>query len=336
MLPYTDQFKPCTVVVRSAALARYVSFEMSLEGLNVPLNTHVARALTSNLAGSLNDIAKNLTTEFMWVIDDDHQFDPFMLLRLMAHDKPVVGALTTMARPPFHCVIYRSEITQKDSVEKWAPDFASRVDQLLKKIEAHAADDEDFRALVRAAEYKRPNKQFMTWTWKDIDDKMGLFPVFASGVSGMLIKKEVFEALPYPWFELGQTNPEEVGEDVYFCEKLRASPFAIQTADGPCALWVDLDTVFGHTAPCTAWPVRRENGKWTIRLAWENGQNIIVNRPDQPPYVAPTAEDVAKSSERSQNIVERAQELQKAGMNEADAFRQAMEEAEITTVAENV
>src|SRR5262245_43189726 len=306
MLPYTDQFKPVTVVVRSAALARYVSFEMSLEGLNVPLNTHVARSLTSNLAGSLNDIARKLTTPFMWIIDDDHQFDPFMLLRLMAHDKPVVGALTTMARPPFHCVIYRREVTQEGSAEKWAPDFETQAEDMIRHIKLNGANALDsVRELVRRAGYKRPNKQFLTWSWKDIDDKMGLFPVFASGVAGMLIKQDVFAELPSPWFELGQTNPEEVGEDVYFCEKLRASKFAIQTDDGPCALWVDLDTVFGHTAPATAWPVRRENGTWTIRLAWENGSNIIINRPDQPQYTVPSADDVAKSSERSMNIVER-------------------------------
>jgi hypothetical protein len=153
-------------------------------------------------------------------------------------------------------------------------------------------------------------------------------PIFACGLAGMLIKKEVFEEIPGPWYELGQTNPEEVGEDVYFCEKLRASKFAVQTPDGPCALWLDLDTVFGHTSPATAWPCRREDGSWTIRLQWENGQNILINRPDLPPIELPTADDLVQSSKRSQSIVERAQELQKAGYSEARAFETAMQEAE--------
>jgi len=76
-----------------------------------------------------------------------------------------------------------------------------------------------------------------------------------------------------------------------------------------------------------------ENGTWTIRLAWENGSNIIINRPDQPQYTVPSADDVAKSSERSMNIVERAQALQRSGLSEADAFRRAMDEAEATPSA---
>jgi hypothetical protein len=297
---------------------------MSLESLNVPLNTHVARSLTSNLAGSLNDCVLNLATPFMWIIDDDHQFENFMLLRLMAHNKPVVTGLTTMARPPFHCVIYRKEIELGD--EHWSPEFEKLAHAFLTSQEPGSLDD--LRTLVRAAKYRRRNKQYLTWTWKDIDDKTGLFPVFAAGTAGMLIKKEVFESMPRPWFELGQTNPEEVGEDTYFCEKLRASRFAIKGPDGPCALWVDLDTVFGHTAPCIAWPTRRESGEWTIRLQWENGQNIIVNRPDLPPVYVPTQDELSKASARSQNIVERAKELQAQGLGEAEAFQKAMSEAE--------
>lgn len=326
MLPYTDQFQPVTVVVRSAALARYVSFEMSLESLNVPLNTHVARSITANLAGSLNDIIRNLTTPFVWFIDDDHQFDSFILLRLMEHDKPVVNGLTPMARPPFHCVIYRGEVESND--EKWAASFDEDAVALMKAFEHGGIGIDELRDFVRSAGYRRKSKKYRTWTWKDIDSRTGLFPVYSCGMAGMLIKKEVFDKIPEPWFELGQTNPEEVGEDVYFCEKLRASEFAIQTDEGPMALWVDLDTVFGHTSPCTAWPVRMENGTWTIRLQWENGQNIIINRPDQPPVVLPTQEEVVASSKKSQSIVERARELQRGGLSEADAFRQAMEEAE--------
>jgi hypothetical protein len=335
MIPYTDQFQPVTVVVRSAALARYVSFEMSLESLNVPLNTHVARSITANLAGSLNDIVRNLSTPFVWFIDDDHQFDAFIMLRLMGHDKPVVNGLTNMARPPFHCVIYRGEVESDD--EKWSSTFDADAEALLasaRDIRASTPeiDVEALRNFVRTAGFRRKSKKFRTWAWKDIDDKTGLFPVYACGMAGMLIKKEVFDAIPGPWFELGQTNPEEVGEDVYFCEKLRASEFAIQTPDGPCALWVDLDTVFGHTSPCTAWPVRMENGTWTIRLQWENGQNIVINRPDQPPLVLPTQEEVLASSAKSQNIVTRARELQISGLSEAAAFQQAMQEAETETV----
>lgn len=328
MLPYTDQFQPVTVIVRTAGLARYVSFEMSLESLNVPLNTHVARSLTANLAGSLNDILKNLVTPYVWVIDDDHQFDNFILLRLMAHDKPVVNGLTLMARPPFHCVAYRKEV-MTEGTERWSPTFELHAEDLMARLkDGDGVSIDDFKTLVREAGFKRNSKKFLTWTWKDFDDQTGLFPVFACGLAGMLIKREVFDELQPPWFELGQTNPEEVGEDVYFCEKLRASKFAIQTPDGPCAVYIDLDTVFGHTSPATAWPTRREDGSWTIRLQWDNGHNIVINRPDRPPMILPTQADIAESSRKSQSIVERAQALQRSGMSEADAFQMAVQEAE--------
>src|SRR2546430_15095642 len=121
MVPYTDQFPGCTVIVRSSGLARYISFEMSLEGLNVPIGSHIARAITANLAGSLNDCIKNSSSPYFWFIDDDHQFENMMLVRLMAHDKPVVNGLTCMNKPPFHTVVYQGEIERGD--EQWSPDF---------------------------------------------------------------------------------------------------------------------------------------------------------------------------------------------------------------------
>ncbi len=331
MITYTDQFPGVTVIVRSAGLARYVSFEMSLEALNVPIGTHVARAITSNLAGSLNDCIRSGKSPFYWIIDDDHVCDNFMLLRLLAHNKPVVNAVTCMNKPPFHCVIYRSEIEAGE--ERWAKDFDERASETLKLIIAGSGGALDvalnqLRDLIRASGYQRKRKKYRTWTWKELDDKSGLFPVYACGVSGMLVKREVFDTLDDPWFELGRTNPEEIGEDTYFCEKLRASKFAIETPDGPCAAWVDLDLVFGHTAPAAAWPTRMENGAWTIRLQWENGANIVINRPDLPPVVVPSADEVAAVAGRGTSIVERAKALQASGLSEADAFTRAMQEAE--------
>src|SRR5437016_6393295 len=201
MVPYTDQFPGCVVIVRSSGLARYVSFEMSLEGLNVPLQTHIARAITSNLAGSINSIIKDTTQKFIWFIDDDHQFDNMMLLRLMSHDKPVVNGLTCMNKPPFHCVIYQGEAERGE--ERWAPDFRDRAAQFLRDI---SLDEEPLDGsmtrlldLIRESGYRRKNRQYITYSWKMIDDKMGLFPIYACGLAGMLVKREVFDALSEPW-----------------------------------------------------------------------------------------------------------------------------------------
>ncbi len=234
MIPYTEEFPAVTVIVPCSGLARYTTFEMSMEALHVPSGTTIVRAISANLALNVNEGIRLHRTPYYWFIDDDHQFEPWILLRLLAHQVPIVVPLTCLSKPPFSPVLFQGE----------------KLDE------------------------KTGYKMFRPYTWQDLDGEVGLKAVHACGRAGMLVAREVFETLKEPWFELGKTHPEHAGEDVYFCQKARAAGFQIVA---------DLDLTFGHISPSCAWPTRMEDGSFTVRLQWDNGQSIIINRPDRPP-----------------------------------------------------
>ncbi len=234
MIPAAESGVPgIAVIVPSAALPRYISFELSLEGLWLPDKSSLGRIHGPALAKNLNQGIKNADADakFFWFIDDDHKFDPQIAIRLATHNVPIVVALTCMARPPFTPTLYKSAV-QKDG---------------------HI--------------YHQP------YTWPELDGKGGLFPVFACGRAGIMVRRDVLDALGEPWFRMGQVNPDEANEDFDFCERVRVLGIPILA---------DLDTVHGHTSPCTAWPTLDAQGRWCVKFEWENGQGFQMYRAEPP------------------------------------------------------
>lgn len=87
----------------------------------------------------------------------------------------------------------------------------------------------------------------------------GLQQVEACGAGGLLVAREVLEALDAPYFVVGQ--PEEgaadnAAEDFAFCRKVRAAGFPIA---------VDLDTRMGHALSGVVWPLCK-NGQWGVEF----------------------------------------------------------------------
>lgn len=66
------------------------------------------------------------------------------------------------------------------------------------------------------------------YRWSNIDSrgKKGIEEVTSIGFGACMIKKEVFEALPRPWFDAGWGPTGVVGEDVHFCVKAGDHGFA--------------------------------------------------------------------------------------------------------------
>lgn len=86
----------------------------------------------------------------------------------------------------------------------------------------------------------------------------GVHPVYACGASGMLVQREVFEALPDPWFKLGAWD--HVGEDMTFCHDAQQAGFSVH---------VDVESRLGHLAPFAVWP-DVVDGQWatSVRRDW--------------------------------------------------------------------
>ncbi|MBT3326723.1 MAG: hypothetical protein HN396_10825 [Gemmatimonadales bacterium] len=87
----------------------------------------------------------------------------------------------------------------------------------------------------------------------------GLHEVGAVGACGMLIRREVLEAIEPPWFKF-DTDEETgtpMGEDVYFCRKAREAGFKI---------WCRTDLRYGHLISSVVYPHHQEDGEYQPQI----------------------------------------------------------------------
>jgi GT2 family glycosyltransferase len=92
----------------------------------------------------------------------------------------------------------------------------------------------------------------------------GLTEIYAAGSAGMLVRREVFEAIDDPWFE----SHGGLNEDLTFCAKIRAAGFKI---------WCDVDTLLGHMANHTVWPAYRDGG-WHTDIQFDPTLRLPLRR----------------------------------------------------------
>ena len=95
----------------------------------------------------------------------------------------------------------------------------------------------------------------------------GVAEVNCVGAAGMLIRREVIDAIGDPWFETH-------AEDINFCEKARAKGFKI---------YADLDNRMGHLNVGWVEPAIKD-GKWVTKLTFGDGEFYLpaVRRADGP------------------------------------------------------
>lgn len=98
----------------------------------------------------------------------------------------------------------------------------------------------------------------------------GLCEVKSVGAGCMLVRRNVFEAMPRPWWRLGQITMDGWGDDHNFCHRAREAGFKV---------WVDLEIVVGHQMNGTLWPRRGEDGKWNTVLVQSAKTGPIVSWP---------------------------------------------------------
>jgi len=102
-----------------------------------------------------------------------------------------------------------------------------------------------------------PNGDFSSLPepWEELKGKSGLFEWDGtSGNAGMLIRRNVLETIPDPWFENGKTWPGVGGSDIYFWHKLHEYGFKT---------YLDLDYTIGHITHTSIWPEQNEEtGEW--------------------------------------------------------------------------
>lgn len=106
----------------------------------------------------------------------------------------------------------------------------------------------------------------------------GLVELEVGGAAGMLIRRDVIEAIEPPWFEYTDRS-----EDIIFCEKAKAAGFT---------LYADLECRLGHITTAVVHPTVRE-GDWKtgltigrdLNLIVDTAENVVAEKPGAPASV---------------------------------------------------
>lgn len=219
---------PGVMGIPTSHLGRYRSFEVCFTNLALPPRTFTAWGQGSNSAKNMNDFIRQMLTvkemEWLWIIGDDHTFPPDIIVRLYNRKKDVVVPLCTRRTHPYVPTVHNNG--------------------------GESTDYHDWRSV----EYE----------W--FNGKCGLVNLNKSGKivgnSGMLIRRNVFEKMSAPWFEVGKIDPEYASPDLWFAKKIIDSGFD---------LWLDMDNPIGHISHMSAWPFfDPETGKWGTEIRSPN------------------------------------------------------------------
>ncbi len=206
----TTDYPAGTIIVPVGVTARFSVFPICLTGLSAPFGTTAEWGLGINVASNLNQAISRAKGDWVFIMGDDHLFASDVLLRLLAHQVPIVSPICLRRMPPYTPLVYRDQLPDGRGTQ-WDPETLPTT---------------------------------------------GLHSVYWASMSGVLIQRSVLDAIPYPWFEVGQMVSDELSEDVYFAKKCR---------DRGIPWHVDCDTVIGHITPTCLWPVVQE-GRWAMTL----------------------------------------------------------------------
>jgi hypothetical protein len=84
---------------------RFTAFTEAMRALQTPPDTHVLWRYGSHIVNGMNWLADNMVGDWLWLMGDDHSFDPHLLLRLLDHNVDVVVPVCLMRQQPFLPVV---------------------------------------------------------------------------------------------------------------------------------------------------------------------------------------------------------------------------------------
>lgn len=192
---------PGTIVIPSGHEPRFHAFYGSLIRLlpSLPAGSAIRQTQGPDIPFNINHGIEHAVGEWVWIVGDDHTFEPNIIERLWQHDVAIVAPFVLRRSVPHPTVMF---------------------DDAMKNL--------------------RPERM-----------QRGLIKVRAVGGAGMLIRRQVFEKIPRPWF--ANRGVERQGEDLFFCDQVHAAGMSI---------YVDLDTWMGHITMIEVWPKFEEERGW--------------------------------------------------------------------------
>ncbi len=185
----------------------------SLMSLRKPPGTLITKITNKGVDVARNEIVDKMERDYIFFMDGDQTFPPETLERLLSWDLPIVSGLyfKPYGKPVPHVYKYMWEEAKKYEKEEDPADhfyltMVNEVAAYLAKYHKDIAKGEIPTALLP------PRKEDL---------------IECDGVGGgcLLVHRRVFDALEKPYFKC---NPgTQVGEDFYFCRKVREAGFKI-------------------------------------------------------------------------------------------------------------
>lgn len=99
-----------TVGVLVGPLVRYRAVFTSLEQLKVPVGSTLVFAEGVDIAKNANLLVDSMYGDWLWVMGDDHRFDPDLLLHLLDRRVEIVAPVVCKRDPPFNPVFYKKAV----------------------------------------------------------------------------------------------------------------------------------------------------------------------------------------------------------------------------------
>lgn len=105
--------KRCLVGIIANDSARYSLFASCVSKLKTPEGSVVEWLIGGDWCGARNELVRMTLDggyDWLWFMDDDHAFPPYLLERLLAHDVPLVVPVCLTRVAPFPPVCYTEKI----------------------------------------------------------------------------------------------------------------------------------------------------------------------------------------------------------------------------------
>ena len=224
----------------SAEMPRYHQFQDSLDRLITPPGTEIMPLHSSSPAKNRNllilEALRRGYYSHIFFVDDDQAFREDTLMRLLSRDVDIVSGMYCVKFEPFYIIALdnpnENNMSQFINMNKYKPNELIEVPRvpagcLLVKTSA----------LETIQEY--------------IEDEFSTFEDQRLVTSNNYVNK---------WFTLGHIQPDEWGDDLWFCDRAREAGLKI---------YLDTGVPVGHMTPCALWPVwmkKSRSGVLTSRL----------------------------------------------------------------------
>lgn len=105
-----------TIGIASNDLSRFTDFSIALLCLVRPEGTAISWMKGMDVAANFNRVVESMEGDWLWIMGDDHNFDPLLLVQLLSHNLDVVVPFCLKKFAPFEPVVYGSETEGDDGV----------------------------------------------------------------------------------------------------------------------------------------------------------------------------------------------------------------------------